>query len=132
VGLEELLGVSLVDLVVLPEADLFMAVSVIRGGRLFCRAARRLGRLTWPRRGHAGYPSLASVEEIQDGTDLDAGSAGEDTVCVHEDHLWPVIVDSLERSELPLDRGLVGEEGADLVVAPFVAALRNEVYLAGS
>ena len=37
VGLENLLGVDRVDLVVLPEADPFLAVNIIRGERLFCR-----------------------------------------------------------------------------------------------
>jgi hypothetical protein len=41
-GLEDLLGVSRVDLVVLPEADPFLAVNVIRGERLFIRDARRI------------------------------------------------------------------------------------------
>jgi predicted nucleotidyltransferase len=41
-GLEDLLGVSRVDLVVLPEADPFLAVNVIRGERLFCRDTRRI------------------------------------------------------------------------------------------
>ena len=40
-GLEDLLGVSRVDLVVLPEVDPFLAVNVIRGERLFFRDARR-------------------------------------------------------------------------------------------
>jgi predicted nucleotidyltransferase len=40
-GLEDLLGVSRVDLVVLPEADPFLAVNVIRGERPFTRDARR-------------------------------------------------------------------------------------------
>jgi hypothetical protein len=39
--LEDLLGVSRVDLVVLPEADPFVAVNVIRGERLFFRDVRR-------------------------------------------------------------------------------------------
>jgi predicted nucleotidyltransferase len=39
-GLEDLLGVSRVDLVVLPEADPFLAVNVIRGERLFFRDVR--------------------------------------------------------------------------------------------
>jgi len=37
VGLENLLGVDRVDLVVLPEADPFLAVNVIRGERMYCR-----------------------------------------------------------------------------------------------
>jgi len=37
VGLENLLGVDRVDLAVLPEADPFLAVNIIRGERLFCR-----------------------------------------------------------------------------------------------
>jgi len=41
-ALEDLLGVSRVDLVVLPEADPFLAANVIRGERLFFRDARRL------------------------------------------------------------------------------------------
>jgi predicted nucleotidyltransferase len=41
-GLEDLLGVSRVDLVVLPEADPFLAVNVIRGERLFFRDAHRI------------------------------------------------------------------------------------------
>ncbi|OHD70561.1 MAG: hypothetical protein A2177_05750 [Spirochaetes bacterium RBG_13_68_11] len=41
-GLEDLLGVSRVDLVVLPEADPFLAVNIIRGERLFYRDARRI------------------------------------------------------------------------------------------
>jgi predicted nucleotidyltransferase len=41
-GLEDLLGVSRVDLVVLPEADPFLAVNVIRGERLFIRDTRRI------------------------------------------------------------------------------------------
>lgn len=42
VGLEDLLGVCRVDLVVLPEADPFVAVNVIRGERLFSRDAWRI------------------------------------------------------------------------------------------
>lgn len=41
-ALEDLLGVSRVDLVVLPEADSFLAANVIRGERLFVRDAHRL------------------------------------------------------------------------------------------
>jgi predicted nucleotidyltransferase len=37
IGLENLLGVDRVDLVVLSEADPFLAVNVIRGERVFCR-----------------------------------------------------------------------------------------------
>ena len=36
VQLEELWGVSRVDLVVLPEADPFLAANIIRGERLYC------------------------------------------------------------------------------------------------
>lgn len=35
--LEELFGVSRVDLVVLPEADPFLAANAIRGERIYCR-----------------------------------------------------------------------------------------------
>jgi predicted nucleotidyltransferase len=41
-GLEDLFGVSRVDLVVLPEADSFLAVNVIRGERLYFRDAHRI------------------------------------------------------------------------------------------
>lgn len=41
-GLEDLFGASRVDLVVLPEADPFLAVNVIRGERLYVRDARRI------------------------------------------------------------------------------------------
>ena len=41
-GLEDLRGVSRVDLVVLPEADPFLAVNVMRGERLFFRDAHRI------------------------------------------------------------------------------------------
>ncbi len=39
--LEDLLGVKRVDLVVLPEADPFLAVDVIRGELLYCADADR-------------------------------------------------------------------------------------------
>lgn len=39
VALENLLGADRVDLVLLAEADPFLAVNVIRGERLFCRDA---------------------------------------------------------------------------------------------
>jgi len=41
-ALEDLFGVSRVDLVVLPEADPFVAANVIRGERLFFRDVHRL------------------------------------------------------------------------------------------
>ena len=41
-GLEDLFNVSRVDLVVLPEADSFLAVNVIRGERLYFRDAHRI------------------------------------------------------------------------------------------
>jgi uncharacterized protein len=41
-GLEDLLGVSRVDLVVLPESDPFLAANGIRGERLFFRDAHRI------------------------------------------------------------------------------------------
>lgn len=41
-GLEDLFGASRVDLVVLPEADPFLAVNVIRGERLYVRDAHRI------------------------------------------------------------------------------------------
>jgi uncharacterized protein len=41
-GLEDLLGVSRVDLVVLPEADAFLALNVIRGEVLYRRDDARL------------------------------------------------------------------------------------------
>ena len=37
IALEDLLGASRVDLVILPEADPFLAANVIRGARLFAR-----------------------------------------------------------------------------------------------
>jgi hypothetical protein len=37
IDLEEILQVGRVDLVVLPEADAFLAANVIRGERLYCR-----------------------------------------------------------------------------------------------
>ena len=40
-ALEELFGVSRVDLVVLPEADPFLAVNAIRGDRIFCADEHR-------------------------------------------------------------------------------------------
>lgn len=39
IDLEELLGVGRVDLVVLSEADPFLAANIIRGERIFCRNA---------------------------------------------------------------------------------------------
>lgn len=39
--LEELLGVARVDLVVLPEADPFVAVNAIRGERIYCSDGHR-------------------------------------------------------------------------------------------
>lgn len=39
--LEELLGAARVDLVILPEADPFVAVSAIRGERIYCRDEHR-------------------------------------------------------------------------------------------
>ena len=41
-GLEDLFGASRVDLVVLPEADSFLAVNVIRGECLYFRDAHRI------------------------------------------------------------------------------------------
>ena len=37
VALEDLLGVGRVDLVIIPEADPFLAANVIRGQRLYCQ-----------------------------------------------------------------------------------------------
>jgi len=37
VALENLMGVDRVDLVLLPQADPFLAVNIIRGERVFCR-----------------------------------------------------------------------------------------------
>ena len=37
VALENLMGVDRVDLVLLPQADTFLAVNIIRGERMFCR-----------------------------------------------------------------------------------------------
>jgi hypothetical protein len=39
IDLEELLGVQRVDLVILSEADSFLAANIIRGERVFCRDA---------------------------------------------------------------------------------------------
>jgi len=39
IDLEELLGVERVDLVILSEADPFLAANIIRGDRIFCRDA---------------------------------------------------------------------------------------------
>jgi len=39
IALEELLGVERVDLVILSEADPFLAANIIRGERIFCRDA---------------------------------------------------------------------------------------------
>ena len=39
IDLEELLGVERVDLVILSEADSFLAANIIRGERIFCRDA---------------------------------------------------------------------------------------------
>ena len=39
IALEELLGVKRVDLVILSEADPFLAANIIRGERIFCRDA---------------------------------------------------------------------------------------------